>query len=96
MYGLIGKIIAVDGKRDELSSILLDGLRNMSGNLLYIVATDPENANNLWITEVWKDQASHERSLSLETVKKAIQKGRPLIAGMERIANTIPLGGKGL
>ena len=87
---------AAEGKRDELSSILLDGLHDMPGNFLYIVANDPENVNVLWITEVWKDQAAHENSLSLESVQKAIQKGRPLIAGMERIANTIPLGGKGL
>ena len=52
MYGLIGKMSAVDGKRDELSAILLEGLRDMPGNLIYVVANDPSDANALWITEV--------------------------------------------
>ena len=96
MYGLIGKLLAVDGKRDELSAILLEGLRDMPGNLIYVVANDPSDANALWITEVWTDSAAHEASLALPSVQDAIQRGRPLIAGMERIAETQPEGGQGL
>lgn len=96
MYGLIGKMRAVDGKRDELSAILLEGLQDMPGNLIYVVANDPSDANALWITEVWTDGAAHEASLALPSVQEAIQKGRPLIAGMERIAETRPVGGQGL
>lgn len=36
MFGLIGKMKAVSGKRDELSAILLRGLREMPGNLSYM------------------------------------------------------------
>lgn len=96
MYGLIGKMSAVDGRRDELSAILLEGLRDMPGNLIYVVANDPSDANALWITEVWTDKAAHEASLALPSVQDAIQRGRPLIAGMERIAETQPVGGQGL
>ena len=96
MYGLIGKMSAVDGKRDELSAILLEGLRDMPGNLIYVVANDPSDANALWITEVWTDKTAHEASLALPSVQDAIQRGRPLIAGMERIAETQPVGGQGL
>ncbi|MBN4056037.1 antibiotic biosynthesis monooxygenase [bacterium AH-315-J23] len=96
MYGLIGKMTAADGKRDELSAILLQGLRKMPGNLSYIVANDPSNTNDLWITEVWIDQAAHQNSLSLPSVQEAIKAGRPLIAGMERVAETQPVGGEGL
>jgi quinol monooxygenase YgiN len=96
MYGLIGKISAVEGKRDELGAILLEGLRDMPGNLSYVIANDPSDATALWVTEVWTDKASHEAALSLESVRAAIQKGRPMIAGMERIAETEPVGGKGV
>lgn len=96
MYGLIGKMNAVDGKRAELAAILLAGLREMPGNLSYVVANDPADANALWITEVWADQAAHRASLALPSVKAAIQAGRPLIASMERIAETAPVGGSGL
>ena len=40
MYGLIGKIAAVSGGRDELAGIL-SGMGAMPGCLSYIVATDP-------------------------------------------------------
>ena len=53
MYGLIGKMKAVAGKRDELAQILLTGIGEMPGNLSYMVANDPKDADALWITEVW-------------------------------------------
>ena len=96
MYGLIGKFIATDGKRDELIGYLLEGLRDMPGCLSYIVASDPADANAIWVTEAWSDADSHKASLALPQVQAAIQKARPLIAGMERIAETQPQGGHGL
>ncbi len=96
MYGLIGKFIATDGKRDELIGYLLEGLRDMPGCLSYIVASDPADASAIWVTEAWADAESHKASLSLPQVQAAIQKARPLIAGMERIAETEPQGGHGL
>jgi quinol monooxygenase YgiN len=96
MYGLIGKMKAIAGKRDDLSAILLRGLVDMPGNLSYIVANDPLDEDALWITEVWTDSNAHEASLALPSVQAAIKEGRPLIAGMERIAATIPIGGQGL
>lgn len=96
MYGLIGKITAAAGQGDALAEILLEGLKDMPGSLSYIVAKDPAAADILWVTEVWTDQAAHAASLSLPSVQQAIAKGRPLIAGMERIAETEPLGGQGL
>ena len=96
MYGLVGKMTAIEGERDALAQILLDGLRDMPGNLSYIVAASSDDANTLWITEVWTDADSHAASLSLPSVQEAIAKGRPLIAGMERVAQTAPIGGHGL
>lgn len=96
MYGLIGKMTATQGQRDALSAILLEGLRNMPGNISYIVANDPVQPDVLWITEVWTEAEAHLASLQLPSVQDAIQKGRPLIAGMERIAETAPIGGYGL
>ena len=51
MYGLIGKMTAVEGRRDELIAVLLDGVAGMPGCLSYIVATDPADPNLIWITE---------------------------------------------
>ena len=96
MYGLIGKMTAVAGQRDALASILLGSTGSLPGCLSYILATDPADADALWITEVWDSQASHQASLTLPAVKAAIEKGRPLIAGFSNRVETSPIGGYGL
>lgn len=96
MYGLIGKMTAVEGKREKLIEILLEGTNEMPGCLAYIVARDSTDKNAIWITEVWKDEASHKASLSLPVVKKAITKGKPLIAGFGDQIVIEPVGGHGL
>ncbi len=96
MFGLIGKMRATSGKRDELIQILLEGTGSMPGCLNYIVASDPVDADGIWITEVWTDEASHKASLSLAEVQTAIAKARPIIAGFDSQTRTIPIGGIGL
>jgi quinol monooxygenase YgiN len=75
---------------------LLEGVADMPGCLSYVVAKDPSDENAIWITEVWDDQASHEASLSLPSVRQAIARGRPLIAGFGESVVTEPVGGHGL
>jgi len=60
------------------------------------VAKDASDANTVWITEVWDEPANHAASLSIPAVRAAISRARPLIAGMERAAETEPVGGHGL
>jgi quinol monooxygenase YgiN len=96
MYGLIGKVTCVAGQRDSFATILLEGTRSMPGCLSYVVATDPADADALWITEVWDSQASWKASLSLLAVQAAIAKGRPLIAGFSNRVETVPIGGHAL
>jgi quinol monooxygenase YgiN len=96
MYGLIGKMTATPGQRDALTAILLEGLGRMPGCLSYVVAHDPAEADALWITEVWTDEAAHGASLQLPEVREAIRKGRPLIAAFGDAQVTTPVGGVGL
>ncbi len=96
MYGLIGKMIAAPGKRDELISILLEGTTDMPGCLSYVVSQDNTDENALWVTEVWDSQASHEASLSLPEVQRAISKGKPMITAFGERIETTPVGGHGL
>ena len=93
MYGLIGKIIAFEGKRDELVHILVNGISGMPGCLSYIVAQDSSDPNSLWVTEVWESKEKHQASLSLPSVQEAITQGKPLIAGFGERFETIPVGG---
>ena len=96
MYGLMSRIKAVGGKRAELAAVLVQDDGSMPGCLSYVVAEDPTDADALWVTEVWVDQAAHRASLQLPAVQAAIAKGRPLIAGFDNRVETNVLGGIGL
>ena len=93
---MIGKVSLVPGQRDAFAALLLEAGQAMPGCLSYVIATDPADADALWITEVWDSQASHKASLSLPAVQAAITKGRPMIAGFGNRVETVPLGGHGL
>ncbi len=96
MHGMIGKMTAVEGKRDALIAILLAGTKDMPGCMSYVVARDPADATAIWITEVWDSPASHKASLALPAVQDAIQKGKPWIARFDQSIVTEPVGGHGL
>ena len=96
MYGLIGKMVAVEGKREDLIRILVDGTSKMPGCISYVVAKDSKDANGIWVTEVWDSKESHANSLKLQEVKDAIAKGRPLIKSFDVYHETEPVGGHGL
>lgn len=96
MYGLIGSITAIPGRRADLARLILEGMAAMPGCLSYIVAEDPQNPDKLWVTEAWQSKAQHEASLRLPAVQAAITKGRPLMAGFGDRVETIPIGGHGL
>ena len=96
MYGLIGKMLAQPGQRDALAAILLESTGDKPGCLSYVIAQDATDENALWVTEVWTDRESHQKSLQLPAVQQAIAKARPLIAGFGERFETTPLGGHGL
>ena len=91
MYGLIGKITAQEGQRDALAAILKAGTQQMPGCQSYLIALDSTSEDIIWITEVWDNAEAHQASLQLPDVQDAIAKGRPMIAGMERIAELTPI-----
>jgi len=92
MYGVIGKMRVQPGQRDALIAILAEGTKEMPGCLAYMIAKDKADPDALWITETWDSAASHKASLALPSVRAAITKGRPLIAGFERF-ETEPVAG---
>jgi quinol monooxygenase YgiN len=96
MYGSIGKMTSKPGQRDALLAVLLQGAQDMPGCLSYIIARDTADEDAIWITEVWEDEASHQASLQLESVRDAVAKAMPLISGIEPGTITDPVGGAGL
>lgn len=96
MFGLIGKIVAVPGRRDELVAVLIHGVSGMPGCRSYVVAHDASDPDAIWVTEAWESQEAHRAALSLPSVQDAIGRGRPLIAGFGERFETRPVGGHGL
>ena len=96
MYGLIGSLTAVPGRRDDLIAILSDAVSNMPGCLSYIIARDSSDETTIWVTEVWDSKESHDASLSLPSVTKAISAARPMISAFGSQVITTPVGGYGL
>jgi quinol monooxygenase YgiN len=92
MYGLIGRMLATPGKRDELLAAMSGDL-NMPGCLSYIIAEDAANPDALWITEVWDNAESHAASLQIPEVQAMIGKARPLIAGLDNRVETKVVSG---
>ena len=97
MFGLIGKMVAVEGKRDDLIRILVDGTSKMPGCISYVVAKDSKDANGIWVTEVWDSKEDHDNSLQVPGVKELIAQAMPLLAGRsEKGLELEVLGGAGL
>ena len=95
MYGLIGKIRAVDGEGERLAD-LLAAIEETPGCISYVAARDAENADVVWVTEIWESAEAHVASLELAAVQAAIVHGRQLIAAFEDRHETVPIGGVGI
>lgn len=96
MYGLIVQIQATLGSRDRLIELLSSANDAMPGCESYVIAKDPDDADAIWITEVWDSAESHGASLALPQVRETIAEARPLIAGFGKRIETEPVGGTGL
>ena len=91
MYGLIAKITSAPNECEKLINILIEGSKNMPGNISYVVSKDNADANGIWITEIWENKQFHSDSLKLDSVQQAISKGKSLIAGFESRAEVTPV-----
>ena len=92
MFSQINKITAVAGKREEVLRLVMSGSDQMSGCRSYIVASDVENDDVIWVTEVWDSAEMHAASMDIPEVKAAVTQAMPMIAGYETVATTSPVG----
>ncbi|WP_411255254.1 putative quinol monooxygenase [Neobacillus niacini] len=98
-FGIYGKMIAKEGEREKLTSILLEAaesLQNLDDCELYLVSVSPDDADSVYVYEVWSSESAHQGSLTLESTQNLIHQAKPILAGMERISTLVPRGGKGL
>ena len=99
LFGMYGKMTAHEGKRDALVANLLraaDLMKSVPGCLLYVVNTSEADPNAVYVTELWKDEASHGASLSTPGVRALVLETMPLLAEKPEGTRVRPVGGKGL
>lgn len=99
-YGLHGKLKALAGKGDNLASILLEAanlVATAQGCRLYLVSRDPQDADAVWVTEVWDSREDHDNSLKAEGVRELIGRAMPILDGTPEKGQELEvLGGAGV
>ena len=93
MYGLIGSFKAKPGQRDALIALMSASSGSMPGCFSYVIARDPADADQIWITEVWDSKESHKASLQLPQVRETIEKAMPIIGAFGMHVETEPVAG---
>jgi len=97
-YGCYVKFTAQPGQRDALVEHLLCAaalVEKAAGCELYIINTSTTEPDRVWVTEVWRSQAEHDASLTIEGAQAAIKQVLPLLAGSPEKIDVLPVGGKG-
>ena len=99
-YFLHGKLIAKQGHRDELASILISASELIStakGCNFYVVGIDKDDTNSVYVTEIWESKEDHDNSLSVKGVKELIMKAMPLLEGKPSTGQELSIiGGAGI
>ena len=91
MFGLITEFRVEPGQRAAFAAILEEAAHGLEGCFSYVVATDMGRDDAVWVTEIWRDQASHAASLTAPAVRAAIVQARPMITGMGVRVQTRPV-----
>ncbi|WP_047979975.1 putative quinol monooxygenase [Ornithinibacillus contaminans] len=99
MFSLFNKFSVKDGERDTFVAILLEAaesIKKLRECEIYLVSTTEDEANSVYVYEVWRDQNAHQASLTLEASQQLIKQAKSIITGIERINTLEVIGGKGI
>ena len=97
-YGLLNKLTAKPGKRDEVIGILLESGKLMDDPacLMYMVSEAVDDPNVIYVTDLWKTKQKHQKAMQAPELRPFIDKAMPLLEGMPEQIETKPVGGIGL
>ncbi|GAA4154860.1 hypothetical protein GCM10022286_02960 [Gryllotalpicola daejeonensis] len=94
---LINKLTVKPGKRDEVTAILLESGKafdGIDGCVMSLVTHDADDADVLWVQDVWADEAAHEAAMAEPQMREYVQKCVPLLSGMPEQHRVLAVGGK--
>jgi quinol monooxygenase YgiN len=74
----------VPGRRDELVALLTarSSVLEEAGCLLYEVGVNNNEADVVFVVELWTSAEAHKASLALPEVRASIDTARPLLSGV--------------
>lgn len=81
-YLLHGKLTAKSGHREKLADILIQASQLVSsakGCKLYVIGKDKNDANTVYVTEIWDSKEDHENSLKVDGVRGLILQAMPIL-----------------
>lgn len=93
---LHGKFSTQPSKGDELEDILLQAaelMKKAKGCRQYAISRSEENADEVWVTEIWDNKEDHDNSLSVPGVRELIGQAMPLLAGAPQKGQELILKG---
>jgi quinol monooxygenase YgiN len=93
------RMVAQEGRGGALADTLLrvaDGMRDAPGCELYLINVSADEADTVWVTEVWADEAASDQALSGDLGEVGIGDVLELLAGPPELVDLTPLGGAGL
>jgi quinol monooxygenase YgiN len=98
-YALLNKLTAKPGERHNVVDILLESGKLFDDNPachLYLVSESADDADVIWVADLWTDQQAHTEALQAPELRPFIEKSMPLLEGMPEQIEIRPVGGKGL
>jgi quinol monooxygenase YgiN len=96
---VVARISAAPGRRDELAGelqVVLDTVESEPGTLYYVLHADDQDADVLWVYELYVDRASLQAHLGGPWFAELVGKLGPLLAGPPTLHFMTVVGGKGL
>lgn len=82
-HGYQGKLLASPGNGTQLAEILLEAAQVVAqhaGCHLYMIGTDPDMPDAVFVNEIWESPEAQAASLKDEAVRALIGKAMPLLA----------------
>jgi len=93
-FASFGAFVAQEGKTDELAAALTQAAQFMEtypGCKEYRVHIDAEQADKIWVYELWVNEQAHAGCLKDPAVRAAIAKGISLIKDMPHRYKLVPV-----
>lgn len=98
-YALYTHFTASPGKGKSLVNVLMKANRicsNADGCRLYIINQEIDNADSIWVTELWDSEEDHSISLALDGCKELVIEAGHLLARAPEQIELKALAGKGV